>query len=84
MSLNEPNDGAPALARPDTLSASSLCRRAVLGLVILFMGTFVSAWLYDTTIKANASTPVLQAETSRTMPMPDPVSVLRQRTADNR
>ena len=83
MSLNEPSAGAP-VARPHTLSASSLCRRAALGLAILFTGTFITAWLYDTTIKANASTPTAATERLPVTAVTDPVSVLRSRHADNR
>ncbi len=83
MSSTEPNHGAP-IARPHTLSASSLCRRAALGLAILFTGTFISAWLYDTSIKANASTPTAAVQTAPTGPIADPVGILRSRHADNR
>lgn len=83
MSLLELNEGAPQ-ARPKSLSASSLWRRAVFGLVVLFVGTFASAWLYDATIKANASTPSaeLAPAGSRTAQQPllaDPITALRSR-----
>jgi hypothetical protein len=80
MSLTEPENGAPA-ARPHTLSASFIIRRAILGLVILFSGTFLSVWLYDATIKANASTQAIATEPA---PGIDPITVLRQKTVDNR
>lgn len=74
------NDGAP-IARPKSLSASSLLRRAVFGLVVLFVGTFASAWLYDTTIKANAATETVPGQSAAT-PLPaDPISALRNRAA---
>ncbi len=84
MSSNELNGSAPT-AQPHTLSAASLCRRAALGLVILFMGTFISAWLYDTSIKAVALTPPPTATVSAPqLSSTDPVTVLRRRHADNR
>jgi hypothetical protein len=49
--------------------------------VILFSGTFLSVWLYDATIKANAST---QAIANQPAPAMDPITVLRQKTVDNR
>jgi hypothetical protein len=48
-------DNGAQFVRPQSLSASSLIQRAVFGTVILFAGIFVSAWLYDASIKANAS-----------------------------
>lgn len=80
MPLTEPETGAP-VARPHTLSASFIIRRAILGLVILFSGTFLSVWLYDATNKANAST---QAIANQPAPAMDPMTVLRQKTVDNR
>lgn len=40
--------------RPKTLSASSLLQRAGIGLLILVVGTGISVWLYDASLKANA------------------------------
>ena len=80
MSLTELENGAPPV-RPHTLSASWLFRRAIFGLVVLFTGTVVSVWLYDATIKANASP---QATTAQPAPAIDPITVLRQKTVDNR
>ena len=80
MSLTEQENDAPQV-RPHTLSASWLFRRAIFGLVVLFTGTFFSVWLYDATIKANAST---EATTAQPAPAIDPITVLRQRTVDNR
>ena len=80
MSLTEQENDAPQV-RPHTLSASWLFRRAIFGLVVLFTGTFVSVWLYDATIKANAST---QGTTVQPAPAIDPITVLRQKTVDNR
>jgi hypothetical protein len=80
MSLTEQENGAPQV-RPHTLSASWLVRRAIIGLVVLFTGTFLSVWLYDATIKANAST---QATMAQPAPTIDPTTALRQKTVDNR
>jgi hypothetical protein len=54
MSTSNIENGAQ-FVRPHTLSASSLIQRAVLGIAILFAGICLSAWLYDASIKANAS-----------------------------
>ena len=87
MSTMDLNDGPP-VARPKSLSASSLLGRAAFGLVVLFVGTFVSAWLYDTTIKANASTAAtMEAQsdpTARASLPTDPISTLHNRAAAGR
>ena len=54
MSTTDHEIGAPR-ARPKSLSASSLLQRAAIGLLILGVGTFASVWLYDASLKANAS-----------------------------
>ena len=79
MSLTEQENDAPQV-RPHTLSASWLFRRAIFGLVVLFTGTFFSVWLYDATIKANASTQAM----AQPAPSIDPITVLRQKTVANR
>lgn len=54
MNSTETSLDAP-VARPKSLSASSLLQRAAIGLLILITGIALSAWLYDAGIKANAA-----------------------------
>ena len=54
MTTTDSSIGAQ-IARPKSLSASSLLQRAAIGLLILTIGIATSAWLYDASIKANAA-----------------------------
>lgn len=53
MPTTEIDNGLPTM-RPKSLTASSLMRRASVGLFILVAGTVASVWLYDASLKANA------------------------------
>ncbi len=53
MPSTELQDGLQTM-RPKSLSASSLMRRASVGLFILVAGTVASVWLYDASLKAIA------------------------------
>ena len=50
--------------RPKTLTASSLLQRAGIGLLILVVGTVVSVWLYDASLKANAFSQLTPTQTA--------------------
>lgn len=78
LSFDEPENGAP-LTRPHTLSPSWLFGRAIFGLFVLFAGTFLSVWLYDATIKANASPPSTQTTVTRQAPLAAPIAAPRER-----
>ena len=62
---------APHAVAPKYLAASSLLRRAGLGLFILVGGTALSVWLYDASLNANASD---QDRIQRIIATPSPVN----------
>lgn len=46
---------AAAVARPRSLNPASLWRRAIVGLLVLILGTAGGVWLYHTAIVTDAS-----------------------------
>lgn len=60
MSTNDLNVGAPAMARPKYLSASSLFHRALLGLVLLTSFVVISVLLFDASIASDSQPAVAE------------------------